>query len=172
MTTKSLEERIAELEAIEAIKRLKATYAMHADAKYTDRHARKPQEVVVKVARLQASCFTEDAEWDAGQWGVLRGRDALTENFATKPWRFAMHHFVSPIIEVDGDRAKGTWTMWMLGTVASSGECLHLSGYTYDEYRKVDGQWLISRIRVVDKFLTPFTRPWSEADGPSSYKIG
>ena len=36
----SLEERIARLEAIEAIKQMKAHYASCADAKYTDDHRR------------------------------------------------------------------------------------------------------------------------------------
>ena len=169
---KTLEQRIAALESIEAIKRLKAVYALHADAKYTEDHRKKSPEVVLEVARLQAACFTEDAEWDAGQWGILRGREALVQNFSTKPWRWAMHHFVSPAIEVAGDRAKGTWTMWMLGTVESTGDCLHLSGYTHDEYRKINGEWLFSRVQVVQKFMARFDQPWSDASGPAAFKLG
>ena len=57
----SLEERIRRLEAIEEIKRMKARYALCADAKYTEDHRRKPQDEIDRIARNQVSVFTEDA---------------------------------------------------------------------------------------------------------------
>ena len=74
----SLEERVAQLEAIEAIRRLKARYAHAADAKYTDDHVRRPQDEIDRIARSQADCFTEDAVWDGGpQWGRSEGRETI-----------------------------------------------------------------------------------------------
>ncbi len=140
----SLEKRIATLEAIEAIKTLKARYALYADRKYTNDHARQTEEEVDRVSHLQAACFTEDAEWDAGVFGIEKGREALFHNFRSKPWRFAVHVFSNPIISVNGDTANGMWTLWMLATVKATGVCLHSLSYTHDEYRCVDGEWLIS----------------------------
>jgi hypothetical protein len=167
----TLEQRVANLEAIEAIKRLKATYAMYGDGKYSGEHAKLSPEETDRVARLQASCFTEDAIWDSGMWGTEKGREALFENFRSKPWRFAMHQFTNSIITVDGDSAKGTWMLWMIATVNSTGKCLHACGYTHDEYRCVKGEWLISKVRLEQKFLTPFTEPWSKPVGAASYQL-
>lgn len=167
-----LEARVAELEDVEAIKRLKARYALYADAKYTDRHERKSPAETDAVARQQAGCFTEDAQWDAGQFGLLEGRDALFENFRDKPWRFAMHLFLNPIIEVDGDRATGKWTIWMLATDAASGTPVHMLGYTDDTYRKVDGKWLMSRVVLTQKFLAGWPDPWTAVDGPAQFTPG
>lgn len=58
----SLGERIRRLEAVEAIKRMKAHYARCADAKYTEDHRRRPQDEIDRIARDQVSVFTEDAE--------------------------------------------------------------------------------------------------------------
>lgn len=168
----SEERRLRAIEDLEAIKLLKARYALYADAKYTDDHERKSRADTDAVARQQAGCFTEDAEWDAGQFGVLKGRDALFENFRDKPWRFAMHLFLNPIIEIDDSRATGKWTIWMLATDAAGGKPVHMLGYTDDEYRKVDGRWLISKISLTQKFLTGWPDPWTGPDGPASFTPG
>jgi hypothetical protein len=157
----SLEDRIAALEDAEAIKRLKAWYAECADEKYTADHRKKPQKELDAVAWQQALCFTEDAEWDAGEFGVLSGRQALYESFRAKPWLFTMHMFMNPRIEVNGDRATGRWVTWMLGTEEGTARPVHLCGFTDDEYRKIDGKWFFSKVVLTQKFLVPFTEPWT-----------
>ncbi len=157
----SLEERIDRLESIEAIKALKARYAEFADGKYTADHQKKPQEERDAVAWQQALCFTEDAEWRAGQFGQLSGRQALFENFRDKPFLFASHLYMNPVIEVSGDTGKGRWAHWLLVTDDATGTPMHMAAYTFDNYRRVDGVWLISRMELVQKFLVPFGQPWS-----------
>ena len=159
----SVEERLARQEDIEAIKNLKSWYAECADAKYTDDHRKKPSAELDTVAWKQATCFTEDAEWEAGQFGTLRGRQALYESFRSKPWLFTMHFFVNPRIEVHGDLATGKWLIWMIGTEEGTGQPVHMCGYTEDEYRKIDGKWYISKMRLTQKFLVPFGETWSRA---------
>lgn len=165
------EKRLADLEAVDAIKRLKAQYAFHADAKYDDDHNPLPKEARYEAAWAQACCFTENAEWDAGQFGQLKGRQALFESFRDKPWRFALHQFANPIIEVDGDSGTGTWSMWMMATEAATTRCVHLAGYTFDHYRRIDGTWLIHQIKVTQKFLAAFNEPWTTEQGAASFKL-
>jgi hypothetical protein len=146
----SLEARLARLEALQAIDALKARYARLADAKYTSSHQRVPPDEWRRIATLQAACFTEDAEWDGGAefGGTLRGRAALTEWFERSPWRFALHFYVAPEIElVDDVRAQGSWRLWQVAVPADGSFPVVLAGTTRESYGATSGQWLIERMR-------------------------
>ena len=58
MSASGLEQRIAQLEDIEAIKKLKANYCLHVD------HANEEGWVAL---------FTEDAVWDSDKFGRFEG---------------------------------------------------------------------------------------------------
>jgi hypothetical protein len=160
----TLEERVAALEAVEAIRRLKARYAHAADEKYTHAHERKPDAERDRFARIQAECFTEDAVWDGGDaFGQSVGREAIFERLRGGPWKMAMHYFLTPHITVAGDRGEGRWYLWQTATMVEKDTPVFVSAITDDEYRRVDGEWLISRMRLTMKFITPFDRPWTVA---------
>lgn len=166
MTTsaKSLEQRVQEIEDIEAIKRLKAEYAHAADAKYTADHQRKPQADLDHYARIQADLFTEDAIWDGRpQWEHSVGREAFYEVARTSVWSMATHYFTMPHIVVDGDEATGTWYLWQTGTMTAGNMAMIMSAVTTDDYRKVDGKWLIAKTVFKLRYLTPLDVPWSES---------
>jgi hypothetical protein len=156
-----IETRLDRLESIEAIKRLKARYAECADGKYTDGHRKRPVAERDAVARQQAACFTEDGEFSAGAFGHVRGREALFENFRDKPFRFAMHMYMNPLIEVDGDTGTGRWVHWLLATESATDKAVHMCSYTLDTYRRVDGEWLFAKVEVVAKFMVGFDEPFS-----------
>lgn len=157
-----IEARIAKLEAIEAIRSLKARYAEFADAKYTSEHRKKTGSELERIVNAQTACFTEDVEWDAGKFGIIKGRKALAESFAGKPFWFTLHAYTNPVIEVEGDTATGRWLHWLLLSKEGTAEPVHLMGYTHDRYRRVDGQWLISHMRLEVKFEVPFGQPWTK----------
>lgn len=150
-----------------AILRLKSWYAECADAKYTDDHHKKSPKEVEKIAWDQALCFTEDAEWNAGPFGILKGRKAVHEYFKTRPWAFTMHMYLNPQIKVDSDTATGKWVMWLLASEEISRKPVHMCGYTVDAYRKVNGTWLFSRVDLHLRFNVPFAEPWTSAVSPS-----
>lgn len=156
-----IETRLDRLESIEAIKHLKARYAEFADGKYTAGHEKKPTAEREAVARQQALCFTQDGEFAAGSFGQVKGREALFENFRDKPFRFALHMFFNPIIEVSGDTGSGRWLHWLLATDAATDKAIHMCALTEDTYQRVDGEWLFSRVAVVQKFLVDFDQPFS-----------
>lgn len=146
----SLSARIAQLEASEAIRSLKARYAALADAKYTPAYERQPDTEMRRIATRQAMCFTEDAVWAGGEgFGQdLTGRAQLAEWFARSPWCFAVHYYGSPIIEVEGDRAQAEWRLWQLAMRADTREALLLAAVTHERYvRQADGDWLCDYMR-------------------------
>jgi len=139
VATEDLNQRIARLESIEAIKQLKAAYCALCDNGY-------PADELVQL-------FTEDAVWDGGPTlGQIRGHEALRAFFASvpprKPW--AAHLVMNPVIEVDGDRATAVWQLVMPHNVRSNGtdrSRWQLGTYN-DEYVRVDGRWLIKTLKV------------------------
>jgi hypothetical protein len=157
----SIEERLQRLEDIEAIKRLKAWYAECADAKYTPEHEKKSGADLDRIAWDQALCFTEDARWRAGPFGHLDGRQAIYESFRSKSWRFTIHFFMNPVIEVRGDEASGRWLTWLLGTDKVAQKPVHMVAYTNDTYRRVEGRWHIATTELDIKFMTDFGGAWS-----------
>ena len=157
----TLEERVIRLEAIEEIKRMKAHYARCADAKYTEDHRRRPQEEIDRIAREQTSVFTEDAIWDNGLFGRFEGRSALWEFLRATPWRFSVHMYMNPLIEVHGDTATGSWVIWEVATLDESNRAVFLSATLDDEYVRLDGRWYTSKVAMTNRFMTPFEEPWT-----------
>lgn len=150
-----------ELADIVAIQRLKALYAQCADEKYTDDHQRKPQDEVDRVAWEQASVFTDDAVWDGGPFGKLHGRQAIYDNLRLGPWKFALHHYLSPVIDVSGDRARGRWMLWQVGTLTREDTPILLAGVTNDDYVRTADGWRMARMVQTLKFITRFDAPWT-----------
>jgi hypothetical protein len=160
--TGTLEQRLRRIEDIEAIRALKAFYARCADQKYTDDHRRKPQPEIDAIVRRQVSVFTEDAVWDGGaQFGVCDGREAIYDHLRSGGWSFALHYFLSPVIELDGDTARGAWMLWQPCTLEKGNRSVLMSAITEDDYRRTAEGWKMTRMRFTLKFITPFDRPWS-----------
>lgn len=165
-----LEQRIRVLEDMEAIRDLKARYARLADARYR-------RDGVVGEAELRAlaeeiaALFTEDAVWDGGGvLGICRGRSEIRERFLAPTLRFSWHYFVKPRIVVEGERAHGSWDLFAPCT-SRSGEAHWMAGVEEDEYRRVDGEWLHSRMKLSVVFLAPYGRGWAPgpgSDGPAA----
>lgn len=146
---------------IEAIKYLKAYYGKYADEKYTNDHQRKNQTEIDRIARLQSSVFTEDAFWEAEGFASLEGRAAIYDSLRLGPWSFAVHYYLSPLIEVFGDSATGRWVLWQVGTLTEGNTPIVLSAVTNDEYVRTNEGWRISRMRQTTKFMTRHGVPWS-----------
>jgi ketosteroid isomerase-like protein len=156
MSLESLEKRIRVLEDIEEIRKLKARYAAACDI--------NAEPGSVYSAREIASLFTEDAVFDPGVMGkVVRGRKAIQEVFtgSTHWMSFAVHLVNNPIIDVDGDRAKGTWYLFQAATFIKGDRAVWGSGRYDEEYARVDGQWKISSWKLTSFFWTPFDEGWA-----------
>jgi hypothetical protein len=159
----SFEKRLRMVEDREAIRALKAFYARCADEKYTDDHQRREQPEIDAIARRQVDAtFTPDAVWDGGpQFGRREGREAIYDHLRSGGWNFALHYFVSPVIELDGDRAHASWMLWQPCTLTAGNRAMLMSAATEDDYVRTQDGWRMTFMRFTLKFITPLERPWS-----------
>ena len=144
MDGEGLEARIAALEAVEAIRLLKARYCALCDADYP------PDELAV--------LFTEDAVWDGGPFGTHRGRAAIRAFFSGSADRvaFAIHHVTNSAIEVTGETATGTWYLWQPMVMRPGERALWLAARYEDRYVRTPEGWRFAHVRVVVRMLAPY----------------
>ncbi|WP_042885340.1 nuclear transport factor 2 family protein [Cupriavidus necator] len=157
MSGPTIEQRLARLEAAEAIRALKARYAALADAKYRPDYTRVSEDTMRRVAWEQALCFTDDAIWEGGRGfgDSLAGRSQLHDWFQRSPWCFAVHYYGSPQLDIDEDRAQGVWRLWQLALREDNRDAVLLAATTHEDYRReADGAWRCCRMRFAGIHMT------------------
>jgi len=158
-----LEQRIARLEAIEEIKRLKYRYWRACDSK--DPEAFR-------------DCFvTSAADLDYGVLGIFHDRDALVDVYAglalrreNGRWLYNdIHHGIHPDIEVQPDgSATGRWTFWFMRVDLLDNIVVQQSMEYDDRYVMENGRWLIqkSHVRALTGVAVPLAADAVVAPGP------
>jgi hypothetical protein len=144
-SAESLHARLTALEDLEAIKILKARYAMGSDA-----CLRTPShENAVALADL----FTEYAVGDYGFLGHFAGRAALTDAFEKvlpggTVW--SAHYMVNPVLRVDGSLGDGTWDFLIHAVPrgAPAGATVTFYGRYEETYSKTSNGWKIASLKV------------------------
>jgi ketosteroid isomerase-like protein len=148
MTDEELESRLVELHArvrkledVESIKRLHRTYVRQlADRQWDD----------------MLDMFTADAVVDIRHHGARHGHAEIAELFAAMQAAGNPHDgyvLSSPVIEVDGDVATGTWTWHRhLCEFPVMGATLRVFGPWWEgryscTYRRVDEAWKFATMR-------------------------
>ena len=160
-TIEQLELRLATVEDVQAIHNLKSHYGQLADSRY-DRNGVVEPDTLERIARDLSALFSEDAVWDGGSGlGVCRGRQAIYERFREPTLKFSWHYFVKPRIEVDGDRARGSWDI-LAPCTSRDDRPLWMAGSEDDEYVRRDGLWLHSSMKLHVAFLAPHDRGWAK----------
>lgn len=129
--------RIARLEAVEAIRQLKARYFHSCDGKNPD---------------AMRDCFAPGpVDIDYGALGRFTDRDALVRLFTElgcHPHIVEMHHGANPDITIiDADHARATWSLHYQQIDTVKQTVTQLGAFYDDEYRRVDGAWKISATR-------------------------
>lgn len=154
-----IEARLARVEAELAIQHTQARYAAFADAKYGADRQRVCAEAMTAAAAGQASCFTQDAVWEGGEFGgEITGRKGLTEWFACPPWHFALHYYLAPEIALDGDTAQTRWRLWQICIRDGEVAPVLLGGITRQRFeRQSDGSWLIATMRFEQVQVFPLS---------------
>jgi hypothetical protein len=131
----TLEQRLARLEAIEAIRQLKARYFHACDNK---------QPEVVR------GCFAPGKiDLRYGRIGDFNDREAMLAVFtdlACQPHIVEMHHGQNPRIEVlDETNARGIWGLYYFLIDTRRQTVTQLAGFYDDAYECREGQWCITR---------------------------
>jgi hypothetical protein len=150
--SQSLAERVEQLEAREAIQQLKARYARGADAVLNDPGTAS--------ATALADLFTDDGVLDLGPFGRYEGRAALLnafENVLPAATKWSTHYIMSPLLEVGGANATGTWyyLIQMLPADPPDAPLTAIYGSYTDSYEKVGAVWKIKQ--SVSAFFVPPT---------------
>jgi hypothetical protein len=133
----SIEERIADLEAREAIHSLVNAYG----------HALDHRDF-----RAFAELFAEDRGTWVGGFGSATGRDAIFEmmdeyiGHSSEPVLPTSHHvFTNTKIDVDGDRAEGS-TKWIFVVPSETGDPQWMFlGHYEDQFIRDGGHWFFLR---------------------------
>ena len=151
MDMAQLEQRLTRLEDLEAIKQLKARYCAIANEDHN------PDKIT--------TLFVEDGIWEGG-FGTAQGHEAIRRLFQRAQQRFSFsHHMVmNPIIEVEGNSAKGTWYFFGLYTVRETNEARWLAVRYEEDYIKVNGEWKYQHLRAHGRMSASYEKGWAPKD--------
>ena len=162
MDLKELEKRVKRLEDIEEIKQLHIRYVNSlTQCRWDD----------------VLDCFSENGATDFPEFGVSRGKAAVAKVFKEG---IALEHIgeeatycIHPIISVEGDKAKGSWLLYIHGVLPHQprqfppelaarvaetfGEGLPdwVQGYYEMEYVRENGKWKISLLKWSLRLKSP-----------------
>jgi len=169
----NLLKRVEVLESEADIRRLEARYMFLCDTPCPEFGVRDDATRIEKILEL----YTEDAVWEGvgdyyvNQFGRMQGKDALRKHFQAF-WGLKLdpmlllnaHYLTSEQIHVheDGVSADGQW-IHMQPWLFSDGKSLLRSSRLNNEFRKIDGRWLISRTRTENVFISALPSHFAEA---------
>ena len=152
MDIAGLEQRINRLEDLEAIKQLKARYCEICDADHD------PDRIT--------SIFAEDGVWEGRGIGKARGHAEIRKLFEgfQKTISYSQHMVMNPVIEVDGDHAKGTWYFFGTFTFYEGNQAKWQAARYHEDYVKVNGDWKIQHLRVKGPGMSAdYEKGWARA---------
>lgn len=141
MSQDALQQRLERLEALEAIRDLKARYLAACDA---------------KDSTTFRACFLDGpVDIDYGPIGRFDTADALTAVFrdiGCQAHMLEWHHASNPQIELlSADRARGRWSLHYQLINTQEGSLLQLGGEYTDSYQRTDGGWKMAATRFTPR---------------------
>jgi hypothetical protein len=153
-----LERQLRRLQDHEAIRALKARYSTYADGGW-------PEHGPSHMGPI-ADLFVEDGVWDASPGlPAAHGRAAIRRLFVDlRAIPFAFHNAFSPLIEVDGETARGHWHFIGCSEMPDGKSAWFLG--TYDEHYvcTADG-WRYKLMRYVGVRQVPKPAGWGDPPG-------
>ena len=120
-------------------------------------YARYSDAIMRNDATTFGSCWSED-----GYWLLLgnehRGKEAIVEAYSNSVvgTNFIMHLSMSPLISIDGNKAKVRSQIQEILHFSGGGAMLILANYN-DELQKIDGKWLFADRRISVRYSGPFS---------------
>lgn len=131
-----LESKVRRLDALEAIKQLKARYCEICDNDHN------PDEIV--------TIFTEDGVWEGDGIGRAEGHAEIRELFEgfRKAISFSQHMVQNPIIEVDGSTATGRWYFFGMFKFLRNDQRRWQAARYHETYEMIYGKWKIKHLKI------------------------
>ena len=153
--------RVEAAEAVQAIQNLKARYAELVDQRYV-RGKVAPEATVAGVAEQIAALFSEDGVWDGGPaLGISTGRAEIAARMRAPTLLFSWHFFLKPQIHVDCEHARARWDI-LSPCTTKDGKPSWMVGFEDDEYARIDGAWLHTRMKLTTVFLAAHETGWQK----------
>jgi len=153
--TKTLEERVRLIEDRDEIMRLRNLYTLFNDGGWNGMGTHHDMDRLMDM-------FAPDATWEQTPHGPrAEGHAAIRElmiGFRRTP--FVIHNVMNPIIDVDGDTAKGDWHAIIVAT--EGGQAVWVFGKYEEEYVRLDGKWKFQHVRFVTAALCPYEEGWAK----------
>jgi uncharacterized protein (TIGR02246 family) len=152
---KTLEERLADMEAVHQIANPKARYINACDGGW-DRPSHN--------ADLVAGMFTQDGWWEAEGMPRMAGREAIRAGFRPfhKDAPFVVHTVSNPLIEVHGNTATGEWHLTEVFTIAT-GEEQWARGIYSDTFVRQTNGWYFTSMSVKYAYNGPYKQGFASA---------
>ncbi|WP_010121240.1 nuclear transport factor 2 family protein [Corynebacterium nuruki] len=170
-TIEQLAQRLDILESEAAIRKVQSRYMLLCDTPCPVYPPVTDAERIEMILDL----YTEDAVWEGvgdyytGQFGRAEGKDAVRAHFNRfwpadqNPRRILnAHYLTSENITVEGDRAEGTW-IHMQPWLYDDGTALLRSSRLNNAFRRVDGEWKVSRTRTENVFIADLPDNFAES---------
>lgn len=120
-------------------------------------YARYSDAIMRNDAETFGSCWSDD-----GYWFLLgneyRGKKAIVEAYSNSVvgTDFIMHLAISPLISVNGDKAKVRSQVQEILHFSGGGAIIILGNYN-DKLQKIDGQWLFADRRISVRYSGSFS---------------
>lgn len=150
MSEQALEQRLARLEASDAIRNLIGLYAVGADRR--------------NDPAIFGMLYAEEAVWESAGFGRFEGRTRITQELARlgrEQVLWSLHVMANPLIDIalDGAHAEARWVLWELASIGNGegqGNDHWLGGqYHCDVVRTAEG-WRFSHVRLHLALLSPY----------------
>lgn len=144
--TQTIEQQLRRLQDLEDIRTLRSRYAYGANMLDG-----QPGDL-----QMFAALFASDGTFDVGM-GVATGPaeiEAMMKELTTQ-WQCAMHYMLNPLIELDGDRAKGTFTGLFAFTSKENPSPIFLSNIYSDTYVRTPEGWRFQSVTIRTAFADP-----------------
>jgi hypothetical protein len=149
-SSKSLEERILELEAREEIKIIIANYNHGVDKLDED---------------LFMDLWEEDAVWDIGDpWGICINKQEILEKIrAIWVGLPETHHYgMNEVITINLNDGTATAVSDVDCTATNAnGVPLVIAATNWDKYSNKTGKWRLTERKIKIHYMTPVLEPWS-----------
>jgi SnoaL-like domain len=153
----AIEQRLARLEDIEAIQRLKERYAYYCDNGYD--------------ADGFTSLFIDEAVWESNAFGVYQGKNEIHSFISGIQTQilWATHFMICPAITVapDGRSATGRWYLLELATMTGADDqngrdAVVMAANYEDSFVKENGEWKFRKVKVHFHNVSNLDQGWAK----------
>jgi len=143
----SLEARVKELDAIQAIINLESDYGFASDTGNVN---------------LLLDLFTDDGVIVLPNGEKIIGKEAIRKFRENAPKRvtFSVHYLLNPRIVIDGDRARARYYWLAALEWANPKKAVWSSGYYQDEFVRTENGWKFKQKKMNPLFRTSYDKGW------------